>query len=279
MKFSERKKYKEVKNQLQKDNLDQQTRNGIWNVYIVTFWRPIQHRGLDGFTKPFFIKLFDEFFKHPIDTMPGRLENLQNWIRGLIIEKLPWYEVFDLIEFTSANFNIPLGDKESFVSMINNILQRELSSFRLLGDIIVEINSGEEIKEIEKALEHKDVFRPISIHLQNALKLLSDRKTPDYRNSIKESISAVEAICILIAGKKATLGQALKEVEKKVELHGALKSGFSSLYGWTSEDDGIRHALMNGQINVDFEEARFMLISCSAFVNYLIEKVGKTGIL
>jgi len=43
--------------------------------------------------------------------------------------------------------------------------------------------------------------------LSRALELLSDRKQPDYRNSIKESISAVEATCQVFASKsRATLG-------------------------------------------------------------------------
>lgn len=64
---------------------------------------------------------------------------------------------------------------------------------------------------------------------------MSDRKAPDYRNSIKESICAVEAICRVITKQKnATLGQALKKVESDISLHPALKNSFSSLYGYTS---------------------------------------------
>ena len=108
--------------------------------------------------------------------------------------------------------------------------------------------------------------------------LLADRKSPDYRNSVKESISAVEAISNLIANeKKATLGQALKAIESKVSLHPALKKAFSSLYGYTSDAEGIRHALLS-ETNLSFEDAKFMLVSCSAFINYLISKASKAGI-
>ena len=122
--------------------------------------------------------------------------------------------------------------------------------------------------------------KPVRTHLENSLKLLSDRKSPDYRNSIKESISAVEAICRLIAkDKNATLGQALKVVENKVGLHGALKASFSSLYGYTSSAKGIRHALgLLEEPSLSFEDSKFMLVSCSAFINYLISKASKAGI-
>jgi hypothetical protein len=121
-------------------------------------------------------------------------------------------------------------------------------------------------------------FKPVNAHLKKALDLLSDRKKPDYRNSIKESISAVEAICNLITSNtKATLGQALKEIEEKAKLHSALKKAFNSLYGYTSDAEGIRHALLD-ESSLDFEDAKFMLVSCSGFINYLKVKASKTGI-
>jgi len=51
-----------------------------------------------------------------------------------------------------------------------------------------------------------------------------------------------------------------------------MKSAFSALYGYTSDEGGIRHALIEKNSQVQIEDARFMLIACSAFVNYLISK-------
>ena len=112
-----------------------------------------------------------------------------------------------------------------------------------------------------------------------SLDLLADRKNPNYRNSIKESISAVESFCKLITkDDNASLGEALSEIEKEYSLHGALKSSFSSLYGYTSDAGGIRHALIESDVTVEFEEAKFMLVSCSAFINYLKSKVKNIAI-
>jgi hypothetical protein len=71
------------------------------------------------------------------------------------------------------------------------------------------VTSKEEISEIEEALIQGKKQSPEIVHLTTVLYLLSDRKHPDYRNSIKESISSVEAICRKIGGNKATLGKAL----------------------------------------------------------------------
>lgn len=73
------------------------------------------------------------------------------------------------------------------------------------------------------------------------------------------------------------MGQALKEVKTKVGLHRALEEAFSHLYGYTSSADGIRHSLMD-EHKLSFEDAKFMLVSCSAFINYLITKASKAGI-
>jgi len=158
----------------------------------------------------------------------------------------------------------------------NVVLESELSAYRFVGGLITQVTSEEEISEMEEALETP--FKTVNAHIETALKLMSDKKTPDYRNSIKESISAVEAICRLVTkNKNATLGNALDIIEKKgkISLHGALKRAFDSLYGYTSSAEGIRHAFSDEKVNVSFEDAKFMLVSCSAFVNYIVSKASK----
>ena len=158
----------------------------------------------------------------------------------------------------------------------NISLKEELSAYRFVDGKITPITSEEEIQSIEEAISNSNQFKPVRIHLQTAIDLFANKINPDYRNSIKESISAVESICAIITeDSKAPLGQALKKLEDKgIVINKALKSGFSNLYGYTSEGDGIRHGLME-ESNLNQEDARYMLITCSAFINYLIEKYNK----
>jgi len=157
-------------------------------------------------------------------------------------------------------------------------LESELSAYRFVGGKITQITSLEEISEVEEALNISKPFKAVSIHIKRALALFSDKKSPDYRNSIKESISAVEAVCKLIVKKeRPNLGQALKILENEIGLHPALKKAFNNLYGYTSDAKGIRHALLE-EAELYSEDAKFMLISCSAFVNYLVSKISKTKI-
>ncbi|MFY9907088.1 MAG: hypothetical protein WBD45_07565 [Terriglobales bacterium] len=113
----------------------------------------------------------------------------------------------------------------------------------------------------------------MSTHLNRALELLSDRKSPDYRNSIKESISAVESLVSTTVGAKGTLGQLIKRLGDEIELHPALGKMFGTLYGYTSDADGIRHALMDLP-TLTFDDAKFFLVVCSAFVNFAQAKVA-----
>ena len=102
--------------------------------------------------------------------------------------------------------------------------------------------------------------------------------SPDYRNSIKESISAVEAACRVLAGKpKAQLTDLLRKVKDTVGLHPALEKAFVSMYGYTSDEQGVRHSLLD-ESNLTFEDAKFMLVSCAAFVNYLRAKAARSGL-
>ena len=115
----------------------------------------------------------------------------------------------------------------------------------------------------------------IRIHLENAFKLYSQKPNGDYRNSIKESISAVEALCRSLTGED-TLGASLKKLEDSgVYMQRFLKDSFTKLYVYTNDKEtGIRHALMDAENIPDKEDAYYMLITCSAFINYINQKIA-----
>lgn len=186
-----------------------------------------------------------------------------------------WYTKFDLIEFTIKVLRnmAPQGDRHfavvvnNFINILNSTFRRLNYAYRVVDDQIVEITDQEEIATIEDAIRQDSA---IKTHLSEALKLMSNRQSPDYRNSIKESISAVEALCREITGE-STLGDALRVWEKKgVKIPTFLKSGIEKLYIYTNDKrTGIRHSLMEDSESPSFEEAKYMLVICCAFVNYI----------
>ncbi len=285
--FSERSGVKPRK-AIQLKSMDIDLKNKLWSALFQTYLSQIEEyawsdtaqltgrRGhvISASDCQFLTDLWIELYKDRVDTL-----NLRDWntVRSHIWDRYSvadWFDVFDLLEFFATRF--PEEKKNStFKIRCNKYLASESSAYQFVGDEIAEITSEIEIKEIDDALQFSP--RQVEIHLARALALFADRKNPDYRNSMKESISAVESACNLISEKKnENLTQALKEMEKKgVSIHGALKAAFNSIYGYTSDANGIRHGLWE-QDNIEIEDARFMLIACSAFVNYLRIKAEKT---
>lgn len=59
-------------------------------------------------------------------------------------------------------------------------------------------------------------------------------------------------------------------MEKNKSIPPSIKNAYSALYGYTSNENGIRHAMLE-KSELTYADARYMLIVCSAFVNYVIE--------
>lgn len=271
--FSERKGRKETKS-IQLEDMDQDLRTGLWNVFYEIFGGETlpstyvlgQHRHNQHLL---YENIWSEFLKKPIDEHSSRLstKNVKN-----IFSEQPWYEVFDLIEF-SISFLHKSGDifaERSFTNKCNQLLEQENSAYTIVNRRVTEITSQQEIETIKTAMTTP--YEATNGHIKNALSLFSNRENPDYRNSIKESISAVESIAKEITGKEKSLSALTQELP----LHLNFRNGLNELYNWTSKT-GIRHADGGKSLNPNKATARFMLIICSAFVNYIIAGESKNA--
>lgn len=279
--FSQRAGYTNPRTAIQIDWLDDVTKTALWNCFYQYYL--IDFRKNDFFSREYefgrnYVLLWTDFFHEPIDELEYNsfvaLEHLHEYFFSC-----KWFEVFDFFEFvlqTHSNESTNLV----FLSAANQVLEEELSGYRIIDKLVTPITSEEEIQSIEAALASVDNLNSVHLHIQAALAKLSDRKNPDFRNSIKEAISAVESLSRIISDKpKATLGDALSAIEKdgKIQIHKALKNGLSNIYGWTSDAQGIRHSLLD-EPTLTFDDAKFMLVSCSAFINYLLAKCLAAGI-
>lgn len=233
----------------------------IWRYY---FNRDLQELGRDRSGDINFI----------LEWLSDSLDNVRlQWFHKLDILELYINLLNDLLiqevkDYEKEKFHRAYLKFLSWINSLNDEFSRLYYAYRIVNLKIVEITSPIEIEAVETAInEGKD---NVSIHIKAALQHYSDKVNPDYRNSIKESISAVEAICREITGKD-TLGTALSALEKKgIIFNSQLKTGFNNLYNYTNnKETGIRHALMDDAHVPEQKEALFMLVSCSAFINYL----------
>ena len=77
---------------------------------------------------------------------------------------------------------------------------------------------------------------------------------------------------------KATLPDCIKIIKRRDGLHPAFEKALVKLYGYTSDEGGIRHALTDESVDPAFSDAKFMLVACAAFVNFLWTKAAGLGI-
>ncbi|MDD3013100.1 MAG: hypothetical protein PHC34_05295 [Candidatus Gastranaerophilales bacterium] len=268
MLFSQRMGYKPVRDKIQKESLDQPTRNQLWNKYS-DLLKNISN------TDAVIELIWTGLYKQTKDTLPRNPYNYspkQDWLRDYFIEK-DWYESLDIIEFTVKI--LPSYTLDKFINYFNFILERECSAYRLINGKFTQITSKEEIQSIEDAINIK--VNPVRTHLNQAFDLFADRKNPDYRNSIKESISAVECLVKKITGKSKFQAAVNELFNQKIIEHAAMKEALGNLYGYASDEDGIRHPIMDRD-TIKSEDAKYMLVICTAFINYMMAKCKQSEI-
>lgn len=249
------------------DGMTIELRNSIWNVLDQVLWSSEEFMSSlrsEARMRPLGRLLWLNYFKRPIDTLPEHEFQILKEIRTHFFS-CKWNQVYDLLEFLVQWHNV---GRSQLPVRLNVILERELAGYRFISGFVSQITDKQEMEMLDDALRDSE-FVSVNNHLASALQHLSRRENPDYRNSIKESVSAVECMARIVAqNPKATLPDALKVLEKSNRLHPALKDGFSKLYGYTSDADGIRHAMLD-EPNLTVADAKFFLLSCTSFVNYL----------
>ncbi len=274
--FSERMGIKSQKS-IQDNDMDEELRTDLWNVfytYLRLDPRPLLPSTIN-LSRARFLENLWYYLHKPMQNIPLKVVPVIGYrisdisILQDLFNSSKWYEVYDLIEYSIKNY--PFDNKDNFIEKLNSVLESNNSAYRVIDDIISPIHEKHEIEEIEKASDTP--YKPVNEHIKTALKLMSDKKRPDYRNSIKESISAVEALVKRVSNEpNDTLAPALDKTFKILGIKNEkLKEAIKNLYGYTNTEDGIRHAMLN-EPNVSLEDARFMLTICSAFINYIITK-------
>ena len=276
--FSDRYKIKPENTTIQTVSLDERTRVALCNATSIAVSNGILYNDgiYDWATQKFVKHVYSDVYGQVVDwnktydskpVLLALLDTIKTDDYDAVLTVIE-YVVSEIDSYTSSNGFLYEGHRHKPANFYNQVFEREYVGYRFVGGKITPITTPEEVAAIEETLATKlDTVRE---HIEKSLRFLSDREAPDYENSIKESISAVERMCSIIIGRHATLGDALKKLEDAgVVIHPALKSAFNTLYGYTSDASGIRHAGQLGGTDSTFDEAKFMLVSCCAFVNYL----------
>ena len=249
----------------------------------VWFWNYLHKAATHGFHgeewssagqlySAFCVKIWCDHFKLRMDLYST--SKFKDAVTTFVLdERFPAHFTIDFIEEILAgghfqNEAFTLSGIEGF----KENLERENAPFRFINGQVVEINSSHEAYAIEQACECP--FAAPQNHIKAALRLLKEDDAAAWRNSIKESIAAVEsAFEELVGHRENSIGAYLKEAKKlrlDLELHPCFQKGLASFYDWTSSDQGIRHPLDEDARIPTKNDATFMLVVCSAAVNMLL---------
>lgn len=278
--FSERYGYTKPSDVIIRERITPEIQNAICNCYDdlkKTISR--QEENIYGYQlRSLYPEIEKEIWVHFLNKRKIEYSENKNIIINYIKnDSYEWYNKLNLIEYSIKTLYYLLISKkisirtfENFIDSLNYEFKRLNFSYRIINGLIIEITSEFEISTIEEALyKNSDNIR---IHLNKALELYAQKPIGDYRNSIKESISAVEAASRNITGENVLNFKKMEE--KGILISSVLRQAFEKLYGYTNDKStGIRHALMDDTNAPEAEEALFMLVSCSAFINYLNKKI------
>lgn len=207
-----------------------------------------------------------------IDEFSSKYADLKKSLKATF-SKGDYADIFGFVQFTLRHSRCPRG----FWRIIQERLEVCHAAYRIVDERhIFPITSDEETSTLLNTLEmlKSAGYSGARSHLIAAGGHLADGNWAD---SVRESIHAVEAILRTITDQ-TDFGSALKEFEKSSYIHPALKKGFEKIYGYTSDEQGIRHSLIDAEsARTDEYDAIFMLGACASFVTYVTGKARKLG--
>ena len=203
----------------------------------------------------------------PVDEFSTAYKDVCAELKPLIWEG-DYVQVLGFLQMVIRHPDCP----QRFADLVNASLEHGHVAYRVVDQTIVPIGSEAEIETIERAFVDLAAteFAGARAHLRNAAEELT---AGHYADSVRESIHAVESVARALEPSAKVLSTALAKLEKSATIHPAMRSGFDKLYGYTSDEQGIRHALLEaGAPAVDEIDALFMIGACAAFVSYMINK-------
>ncbi len=276
MRFSERNGYKFVRETIQKESMDDDLKTRLWSLLDIFLYSKYKkpfifnqndHNILDKLIQIYWFS----FFKKATDEIPHQSTDKVQALKKIFLTELSWFRVYDFIEFNIENYPYPTS-KEEFIFQLNKILIDENSAYQIIGNHIIKITSEQEIQSIEEALKNTNLYSGVQQHLNQALALISDRQNPNYSKAIHDAISAVEGLArSILKDESITLGKAIPRLRDKFGLHTNIMESLNKLYAYTCDQNGIRHGASVAP-NLTYIDAKFMLVACTNFINYLIDK-------
>lgn len=276
--FAEREGAAPLPSQLQLREVSQELRAVIWRAFSAHIKPSYPTMGglpyFDTTWRPIFEDLWS-FRDHKVATFENDYHHHMAKVHT-IVAKGDYLEFFGLLEWIIRRRGCPA----QFRRDVGRALRHARAAYRVVDDdTIMPISDEQEAATVNRALTELAgaEFVGARKHLKASIEQLRAGKWAD---SIRESVHSLEAAARALTPSARELGPALRKLEESASIHEALKRGFGALYGFASDEKGIRHPLIDDDTaNVDETDALFMLGACASFVSYLIGKGRRAGLL
>ena len=272
-KFSDRLGFTSSEVPIQLDYITDDLKNSLWNFARTV--GPIRGDKIDYYSSNKSIEtIFLQLYKYPIDAFQQKGPIQLKWLAEVFFSSSThWYEIYNIMEFLC----LYLSDEQ--IGSLNYLLENENSGYRFIDGQFVPISNKAEIVSIEETIKlaKENKLSGARTHIATALQYLSAKPDPDYRNAIKEAISSLESL-VTVLGGKGNFSTVISKLNEKLEVHPALIKGITNLYGYTSNEEGIRHAILEQKI-ITYDDAKYMIVMCSGLFNFLVSKANKVGLL
>ena len=277
--FSQAWGYKEIPKQLKLEEIRDEARISLWNALYKAVRKTYDwgnDYNPDHVGAPWddiFYDLHENFFNLRIDEfqLPD-LEDIKHSYGRNLLEEWKFNEIFDFLLHIMRHQDSP----PEFINDVAKTFKKHKLAYTVdqehpvtIYPVVTETEVDAILKTRKQLVENS--FLGAETHLRKAADFLHQG---EYADSIRESMHVVESVARKLAPNSPnSLNKALKALEDGNPVHPALKEALLKLYGYTSNEEGIRHSLIDeGQANVGLDEAIFMLGACASFSSYLLRK-------
>jgi hypothetical protein len=262
--------------QLQRTEVSSELRAVLWGFIYDQIYKTIRRETYtyvgEAWTKV--LRSVHIFHEHLLaDEFSNRFSKAIEPVK-LVFEKGNYVDIYGWLQFVLRQK--PSAD---FAKQLEVRLRYCRAPYRVVdGEILYPVGSDEDADTIKAAFANLKESGLLGSreHLKTAASALTEGQFAD---SVRESVHAVES-AVRVLEPSGDFSKALSKLEQKTNIHGALKKGFVALYGFSSDEQGIRHPLLDKESPaVDEADAMFMIGACSAFLSYLVNKSRTAGLL
>ena len=276
--FSQRYGYEDLPSPMRLEDISDDLRREIWNAVRTLLFK---YRTLVAYDSYFFKdrgerfveRVLGKFQRSPEGHIRTDYQEVMNYCETVVMTD----DFNKVLDFLEIMIDEQKGSRE-FGDSIKELFESHGAAYRLeisaFDCQFVPCASKEQGDAVQQAFEtlREGGMEGATTHLRDAAGHIN---ASQFADSISDSIHAVESAARVLDPKASkTLTPALNSLEKAGVLkHRALKEAFAKLYGYTSDEQGIRHALLDqNAADVGLEEALFMFGACASFAAYLTAK-------